>query len=126
MLKLEFLEKTTKKREKIIKYYNNHLKEYVRVPYFDKNSKDAFFSYTILVDENKRDILYTYLLKQNIEVKINHRSMHTEKAYANKDQYLVNSIKLSKMKLSLPCHEKLKMDEVKFVVEQIRRFFNEM
>jgi len=125
-MKIDMLNETTKKRKEIADYYNKHLKKYVIIPITEENNKDAFFTYTILVKEELRDELFTYLLNKKIEVKINNTSMHKEPAYLKKGINLQNSIKVSKMKLALPCHEKLKRKEIQYIVYSIKKFFNEM
>lgn len=125
--RLDKLKDVIKKRKKNVKFYNKHLKNFVRTPIIERNTKDSFFTYTILVERKKRDDLYKYLINNSIEVKINHTSMHLEPAYKEENNInLENSIKISKMKLSLPCHEKLTKKELKFIVKTIKEFFNEM
>ncbi len=126
-LKLKQLENVIKKREKIVKFYNKNLHKLVKTPIIRKKDKDSFFTYTILVNKNKRDDLYNFLINKSIEVKINHSAMHLEPAYKDKKvPKIKNSIKITKMKLSLPCHEKLTNKEIQYVVDSIKEFFNEM
>lgn len=123
-IKMNSLESVCKEREKIFSYYNEQLKDFVIVPAQNTDEKLSYYSYTILVDKKYRDALFEYLLKQDIEVKINHLSMHREKAYRNKSIKLKNSLRLSKMKLALPCHENMSVEQVKYVVNAIKKFFN--
>lgn len=126
-IKLQELDKTITKREKVFDYYNKHLSGYVITPTCENNAKNAFFTYTILVKDNLRDKLFEHLTKKEVEVKINHLSMHKEKAYKKESHTkLKNSLRLSKMKLALPCHEKLKRSELKYIVKSVKEFFNEV
>lgn len=124
-MKMDELEKVLKKRKKIFAYYNKHLNKFVTVPKIDKDEKLSYYSYTILIDPEDRDNLFKYLLKNNIEAKINHLSIHQEQAYQEKDIILENSLRLSAMKIALPCHENLKFIEVKYIVKSIKSFFNQ-
>lgn len=123
-IKVDNLDYICKKRAKIFSYYNKHLQEFAITPQINKHEKSSFYSYTILIDKKLRNKLFNYLVSNNIEVKINHLSMHQEPAY-NKEKHmnLNNSKKLSKMKLALPFHENLTTKEVKFVVSKIKEFF---
>lgn len=125
-IRLKELDETIKRRNKYAQYYNKHLSKYCITPSINKNNNDTIFAYTILVDKSKRDTLVQYLTANNIEVKVNHLSMHKEPVYINKNKKnLVNSKRISKMKLALPCHENLKFLEVKYVIEKIKKFFDE-
>lgn len=123
-IKMDKLNFINEKREKVFTYYNKHLKEFAITPQIAKNEKTSYYSYTLLVDKKYRDDLFKYLLENSVEAKINHLSIHKEKAYKRKGIKLKNSLKLSKMKISLPCHEKMKTSEVKFVVNIIKDFFD--
>jgi dTDP-4-amino-4,6-dideoxygalactose transaminase len=119
--KLKYLKKSIKKRQKIAKKYTNSLKNLVTVPIFSKDN--VYFTYTILTD--KRDELKTFLDKKGIETKIYHTAITKEIPYKNfHHNDLNNSIKLSDMKLALPCNEYLSDKEVDFVIESIKEFFN--
>jgi len=125
-IRLKELEATIKKRNEYAQYYNKHLSKYCITPKINKNNEDTVFAYTILVDKSKRDALVQYLIANNIEVKINHLSMHKEPAYINTNKNsLINSKRVSKMKLALPCHENLKLSEIKYVIKKIKKFFTE-
>ncbi|WP_455757112.1 DegT/DnrJ/EryC1/StrS family aminotransferase [Sulfurimonas sp.] len=128
-IKLKSLNENINKRNKIARYYTNKLKGYVQVPsYVDNNdtfNQDVYYSYTIMVGKKYRDKLFYYLLKNNIEAKINHTSMHKEPSYLSKHKNLDNSIKISKRKIALPCNENLNKKEIKFIVKKIKQFFTE-
>ena len=112
-------------RLEIANYYYKKLSSYVKCPQPNKN-KDiqcTFFDYTI-ISEN-RDKLQKSLSKKGIETKIKHSKLMTQQpAYKSltksnlpQAEYLVNRI------LSLPIHEKLTQNDLDYIVESIREFY---
>ena len=119
--KLKKVKDSIKKRQQIAKKYNKALKKFVKTPKFSKNN--VYFTYTILT--NKRDELYKFLQTKNIEAKIYHTALTLEKPYKHlHNKNLKNSVKLSNMKLALPCNEYLTDKEVKYIIKTIKEFFN--
>lgn len=128
-IKLDSLEQNILKRNKIATYYTKKLKKLVITPKIHKNIKlnrDVYYSYTILVKKKHRKDLASFLLSNNIEVKVNHTSMHQEPAYMKSNIKLKKSILISQQKIALPCNEMITKIEMKFIISKIKEFYKKV
>ena len=88
------------------------------------NRESVFFDYTILADS--RDELKIFLEKNGVETKIKHPLlMPNQPAYRQYlsqplpvADYVINKI------LCLPIHEKISADEVMYIIQKVKKFYN--
>jgi dTDP-4-amino-4,6-dideoxygalactose transaminase len=122
---LKYVEEVINARVKIASLYTEYLNELVICPSINsKNNRESvFFDYTILSDS--RDELGLFLEKNGIETKIKHPIlMYQQPAYKELfksncpvAESIVNQI------LCLPIHEKMKNDDVMYVIHKIKQFY---
>lgn len=126
-VKLNYLDDYTKRRNEASEYYDRELRgvNEIQLPFRAKNSSHVFHQYTIKTD--KRDELKSYLEKQGIPTMIYYPlPLHFQKAYQQsgfgEGSFPVTET-LSKTVLSLPIHTEMKVEELKFICESIKRFY---
>ncbi len=126
-VKLNYLDEYTKRRNMVSEYYDRELggvKE-IALPLRSRNSSHVFHQYTIRV--NKRNELKSYLEGQGVPTMIYYPlPLHFQKAYQQpgfgEGSFPVTE-RLSKTVLSLPIHTEMKEEELKFICESIKRFY---
>jgi len=128
-VKLKYLDEYNKLRNNAAKYYDNQLSKisFIKTPSRVCWSAHIFHQYTILVDNNKRDLLQKHLADKNIPSMIYYPvPIHRQKAYIKynfKDKnYLVTEM-LSCKVLSLPMHTELSEEQLSFITNTINDFF---
>ena len=118
----KYFKKNINKRKKIANFYNFSLKEYVCCPNI---ARDDHVIFEYIIRSKNRDKLERYLLNKNIECKVRYKYLMPEQpAYKHlpfNDLTIANEIK--KEVLSLPCHEKMTMEEARYVVKSVINFF---
>lgn len=110
--------------EKLSKLYEENLPNQIKRQNKKRNKKHARYVFPVLVEN--RDKLKTYLQKRNIETKIfNKPLIPYAPAYKNlyKKNELINAKRIIKKNLILPCHEKMNEKQVFFVINQIKKFY---
>ena len=120
------IEKWNKNFLKTANYYSKNLQHLVQVPIYDsKISTPTFHQY--IIRTNKRNALKRFLKEKNIETAIHYpKPIHKQKAFIND----YGNIKLkyteeyAKQILSLPIHSFLNHEQAKYVVKNIKLFFN--
>ena len=121
---LKLLKKKIKKRISNAFFYEKRLTDKIRKPKFFSDSRHVYYTYSILVDN--RANLIKYLNKNGIETKIQHPLIISDhpglKNRFNKN--FSNAKKIANKILSIPIHEKLKINELNFIVNKINKFFN--
>mgnify|MGYP001311227375 CR=1 FL=1 len=123
--RLKNADKIVQKRREIASWYNDNLKGLVKVPVEPKKEKHVYYTYTILAQ--RRDELKDFLKAKGIETKIQHLYLMPYQQF-NKENTIErpkNAEKLIKQILSLPTTEKLKFEDMKYVVNCIKEFYNE-
>ncbi|MCS7228236.1 MAG: DegT/DnrJ/EryC1/StrS family aminotransferase [Endomicrobia bacterium] len=128
LVKLRYLYRWNKEREKIAKIYNNELKNVgdIITPYVAENVKHVYHLYVIRT--KYRDKLMEYLKSKNIGCAVQYAvPLHLQPAY--KGLYktidsLKNTERISKEVLSLPIYPGLKETQIEYVVKTIKNFFN--
>ena len=114
-----------KKRNKIAEFYNNELKNIVKVPEINKNTTSAWAQYSILtISENHRDLIINHLKKNNIPSVIYYKiPLHLQKVFQSygyiKGDYPISE-DISKRILSLPMHPYLTFDELNKIVNTLK------
>lgn len=123
---LNKINKWNKKFFKIANYYSKNLKHIVQIPIYDnKISTPTFHQY--IIRTNKRDSLKKFLNKKGIETAIHYpKPIHKQKAYINDfgNISLKYTEKYAKQILSLPIHAFLNDQQIRYVVNNIKLFFN--
>ena len=111
------------RRREIAQFYNQELAAIVGTPPLLSNYEDVFYTYTIRTPH--RDALRDYLAGLGIETRIQHPILMSEQPAF---QGLVRgkspvAEKLVREILCLPAHEKLSVDDQRFVVGAVKDFF---
>lgn len=120
---LKLLKKKIKKRISNALFYEKNLTNKICKPKFFSDGRHIYYTYSILVDD--RVNLINYLNKNGIETKIQHPFIISDhpglKNEFNKNFF--NARKIANKILSIPIHEKLKFDELNFIVKKINNFY---
>ena len=124
-IKLPYLDQWNKKFIEIAKVYSNEFKKIVTVPVNDKNKISVYHRY--IIQSSKRNELKNFLERKGIETKINYPiPLHLQPAASNlgyKIGTLPNVEKQSKLILSLPIYSELKDDQINYVIDTIKKFY---
>jgi len=122
---LKYVEKKISKRREIAEYFTKYLQSTVQCPIPSGNFFHSYYSYTIITD--RRNELKEYLQTKGIETKIQHPIlMPYHKAY--KGKYVLEipvAEKLVEKILCLPNHEDLTNDQLDYIINTIKGYFNE-
>lgn len=127
---LRRLNKLIDMRRKNAKYLTSKLKQIkeIQVPYESQFDKHVFQIYSIvLVNSKLRNGLLKHLTQKGIMTKIFFLPIHKSKFYKslklNNLQFLTNTEKISNSILSLPMYPDLKKDELNYISDSIKEFF---
>ena len=112
------------KRRKIAELYNKYLDGIVELPKENDDEYSVYYTYTIQASE--RNGLQVFLTSKGIETKIQHPILMPEQpAYRNeKKANIDNAKRIVNSILSLPANEKISFDQVKYVSDCIKQFYN--
>lgn len=128
-VKLKYLNDFIKKRQETAAKYNQLLSNisYIEIPTTVDWSTHTYHQYCIIVKNDLRDALKEYLEKNNIPTMVYYPlPIHQQPAYkflAFNDNELINSICISKSILALPMHTELTNEQIHFIVDKIKEFF---
>ncbi len=123
LVMLKHLPQRVKRRKEIAKKYNHALSDLVVCPRFIDGDIHALYTYAI--QSEKRDELMMYLNENGIETKIYHQPLVSDAPIFKKfKSYTPNARKVLDKFLSIPAHEKLSDDQVNYVIEKIKFFYN--
>jgi len=122
-------------RKKIRGVYNKELgdlekKKLIKIFKIKKNFKSSEYIYTILINKNKdqqlRDKLIQFLKKNKINTTVHYIPLFELKFYKDKfsKKKFPNTNYVYKNIVSLPFHNKLKLNQVKYISNKINDFFN--
>ncbi|MDC1296501.1 DegT/DnrJ/EryC1/StrS family aminotransferase [Alphaproteobacteria bacterium] len=105
-------------------YYLKHLKDIVDLPCEKNYQNDIYYTFTIKA--KKRNSLAKYLFLHGIETKIQHPLLMSQQPYYKKNVKgnFPNAKKIIKKVLCLPIHEKLKTNDLAYVVKYIKKFYD--
>ena len=121
------ISKWNKKFFNIANYYSKNLKHLVQTPIYDSRvSRPTFHQY--IIRTTKRDALRIFLYKKGIETAIHYpKPIHKQKAFSNNygNISLKNTERYAKQILSLPIHAFLEDKQIKYVVDNIKLFFDQ-
>jgi dTDP-4-amino-4,6-dideoxygalactose transaminase len=130
-VKLKELNYFAAKRNEAAKFYDNELKGIVNLqtPGRDNNSTHVFHQYTIKVKGGMRDNLKNYLKERGIPSMIYYpKPLHLQNAFKNiarKVGDLKVATQLCSEVLSLPIHTEMTQEELVYISNTIKSFFNE-
>jgi perosamine synthetase len=115
----------TKKRE-IAYWYNNQLTD--QPLQLNKEALDVFHTYwmyTVMVDDaEKRDKLRTFLREKGIETRPAFHPVHQMPMYYKKGDSFPIAESLALKGINLPSYPELNKNDVKYISEQIKKFFS--
>lgn len=126
-VKLNYLSTWIKQRQEIAKWYNHYLSniEGLILPFVAENATNTYHLYVVRTE--KRDALMNYLSEHEIGTLIHYPiPPHLQKAYANlgfsKGDFPVAE-EIADTCLSLPIWPGMKEEQVEFVAQKIKQFF---
>lgn len=129
-IKLKHLNDYATARRAAADYYDQAFQgvEGLLTPKRIEEGTHVFHQYTLRVQGGKRDALRTFLEEKGIPSMIYYPlPLHFQKAFAN-ERYPEGSMpiseKLSSEVLSLPIHTEMTQEELEFIVENVKAFFN--
>ena len=123
--KIKFLDHITNKRINNAKIYCESLNNQIEVPNEDNDIKSVY--QTFVVQTDRRDSLKLWLEKNMIETKIHYPiPIHLQSAakylkYKRGD--FPRAEKMANTTLSLPVHEFIKENDIKYVANLINKFY---
>lgn len=125
-VKLPYLDDWNESRRQVAQQYHEELDgfEKIRLLPYDPNS--VYHLFVIESQPNLRDSLREFLKTSGIETGIHYPiPIHKQEAYKqyNHERRIVAESKADKI-LSLPMHPNLESDEVKYVSDKIKEFYN--
>lgn len=126
-VKFDYLEEWTEKRIGNARFYDKQFSamDYVQTPIYRENERSIYHTYVIRVDERKE--LQKFLKEKGIGTKVHYPiPIHLQPAakelgYNQGD--LPKTEKQAKTVLSLPVHPELTEDQLVYVVEMIKEYF---
>ncbi len=125
LVKLPHTDRWNEKRRENAAFYNENLKDVVKVPVEREGNYHIYHQYTIRTD--KRDELKAFLSENGVGIGIHYPiPLHLQPALrylGYKEGDLPEAEKASKEVLSLPIFPELTEEEKAYVVEKIREFF---
>lgn len=127
-VKLKYLDKWNQKRRHLAEIYFRNLShiEEIIIPNASFNKDSIWHVFPIRVGEHDRDRLITFLKEKNIGTNIHYPiPIHKQEAYkAHSSEQHPNAERLSKELISLPLDPYHKEDEIEYVCEMIKEFYN--
>jgi dTDP-4-amino-4,6-dideoxygalactose transaminase len=131
LVKLKYLDRFMDSRKNVAVFYREQLRELselVTLPSEQTYSSHVYNQFTIRVKNGRRDELQTYLKEKKIPTLVYYPvPMHQQAAFRNIVRVggdLSVSEELCHSVLSLPMHTELDDEQLEYIVEQIKLFFN--
>jgi dTDP-4-amino-4,6-dideoxygalactose transaminase len=125
--KLKNINQTIKKRKLLANLYDKLLDKIIKIPERRANEERIYYTYTIKVNKKYRKKLQEFLFSKNIETKIYYDKLIPEVDPYKKFNFksdIKNAKKISKEVLCLPMHENLNTNQIYYVCEKVKEFFN--
>ena len=130
-VKLKYLSEYTSARQQAAAYYDGALEnlEQIETPKKESYSSHVYHQYTIKVKSGKRDALKLHLQENGIPSMIYYPvPLHLQEAYNHygyaKGDFPVAE-ELSQIVLSLPVHTEMTEEQLEYITQTIKSFFNE-
>lgn len=126
-VKLKYLEKWSEKRRQNAQLYNELLADTpVKTPVVEENNISIFHQYTICAP--KRDDLQKHLAENQVSSAVFYpKPLHIQDCFADLDYKQGDfpiTEKTCQQVLSLPVYPELKKEQIEFVAEKIKAFYN--
>lgn len=123
-VKVKRLSEWNKRRKEIADKYIKELSSVVQVPSYDSKYIPVFHAFVIRT--NQRDKLQAFLAEKEIDTKVHYPiAIHQQEAAKDAKMHdLKNTEQIVGSILSLPVYPELTDDQVNFVIESIKEFFN--
>lgn len=123
-VKIKRLEGWNARRKVIADKYIDALGGLVKVPSYNEDYLPVFHAFVIQTD--RRDKLQSYLKSKDIDTKVHYPiAIHQQEAAKHAVKHdLSNTEKIVKSILSLPVYPELEDQQVDYVIEQIKNFFD--
>ncbi len=130
-VKLRYLDEYNNARRNAASFYDRQLSQTEKVisPFRSNKSTHIFHQYTVKTDPGTRDDLKNYLAEREIPSTVYYPvPMHKQKAYSylgfKDDEFPVTGSLCSSV-LSLPMHTELNIDQLKYICDNIYKFFED-
>jgi len=125
LVKMNYLDQWIGQRRANAEFYRVQLKPYVEVPTQEQDSNSVY--HTFVIQTEQRDELQIYLEDRGIGAKVHYPvAIHLQKA-AEKFGYKAGDFPVCERQvkriLSLPIHQGLEQDDLDYVVESVKNFF---
>lgn len=123
LYRLKKVDDLIKKRRQVASWYNERLKNIVKVPTESHDDYSVYYVYAILTD--KRDELKEFLASKNIETRTYYAKLMPHQPVFVKDHKskIPKAEEISKKLLCLPIDEKMTLDDVDYVTHEITSFY---
>ena len=123
---LKKAEKVWKKRDAIAKQYQEAFADLpLVIPKDIKNAKHGRHMFVIWVDPEKRDAMLNYIIKKGVGAVINYPAIHLftyyRETFGFKPGMFPNAEEIANRTITLPLYAKLKKDEVKYIIDTVKR-----
>lgn len=125
-IKLKYFSEAIQARRNNAFQYNENLKDCsgIELPYVPDYSLHSYNQFTLKTKDGKRDALKEFLKKHGIDSMIYYpKPLHQQKAFLSYTNECPISEKLAQEVLSIPIHPMLKTQELDYVSDRIRQFF---
>lgn len=124
--KLKDLKNIFNRKNEIIKYYNQNLKNYVQITKYENNVKSNNYIYSFMVEKNFKNKLIHYLKKKSIEAKVIYKKLLSQnKVLKSKTITELETAKIVRDQLvSIPSHPNLSDAEVEKISKEIKNFIS--
>ena len=119
-----------KDRSKIYLHYVKKLKDISKNNFALTNNykyRYNFHAFVLVLKKNQRDKFLNYLKKNKINAVISYTELHKSKkgsTYFNKQDVLTNTDYLVKRIVRLPMHNYLTLNDVNYICNKIKKYFN--
>ena len=130
-IKLRHLDEYAESRNKAALFYDQAFRDVsqLTVPYRSGFSTHVFHQYTLKVEDGSRDELKEYLNENDIPAMVYYPvPLHRQKAYADKDYHQGRDFpvteELSTQVISLPMHTELEEEQLEYIIDHVKEFFN--
>lgn len=129
LAQLKKLDKNNKKREKIVRHYQNELLKFknIKISFLNFKEKSSYHLFPILLDKNiNREKFMKYLRKHRIQTSIHYNPVHKFTYYKKRfgDIKLPVAEEIGKRVVTLPLHPLLKKEDVLYIVEKIKEIID--
>src|SRR3989344_7094989 len=117
---LKELNQILKRREEIVKRYNEELSRIKGIRLFERKSDRKSANWLFSMHVERRIDFITTMLKKGIEVSVVHNRIDTNDAFGPLRKDLKNLAKFTETHVSLPLHNYLTDDDISYILKSIR------